>query len=27
VLDPRLPRRMDRVGVRVGVTTSIPLIR
>lgn len=27
VLDPRFPRSLDRQGVRVGVTTSIPLIR
>ncbi len=26
-LDPRLARAMDRQGVRVGLTTSIPLIR
>jgi hypothetical protein len=26
-LDARLPRALDRQGVRVGVTTSIPLIR
>lgn len=27
VIDPRLARRLDRQGVRVGLTTSIPLIR
>jgi hypothetical protein len=27
VLDPRLPRRLDRQGIRVGLTTAIPLIR
>lgn len=26
-LDPRLPRRLNRQGVRVGLTTTIPLIR
>jgi hypothetical protein len=26
-LDPDLPRSMDRQGVRVGLTTSFPLIR
>lgn len=26
-VDPRYPRRLDRHGVRVGLTTSIPLIR
>jgi hypothetical protein len=26
-LDPRVPRRVDRHGVRIGVTASVPLIR
>ena len=26
-LDPRLPRQLDRQGIRIGLTTSVPLIR